>query len=390
MGPQGENPARRVIHLDMDAFFASIEQLDFPEYRGRPLAVGDNPRGVVSAASYEIRRYGVHSAMSVAQARRLCPHGIFTPVRGWRYREVSREVMAVLRDFTPICEQASVDEAYLDVTGLERLAGPPEAMGRELKRRIKERTGLTASVGVAPNKLVAKIASDFDKPDGLTVVAPEAVLAFMAALPLEKIPGVGRRTLPRLHMLGLRTGADVQRCSRQFLEQQFGEFGGQLFERARGVHHRPVEASSSRPKSISAENTFERDTDDLEDLVRWLLRQSDRVASELRQEECLGRTVTLKLKFSNFQQITRSQTLSEPVNTTRRIYETAAGLLRAESLGWPVRLIGVGVSNLVFGGRQLSLLDSEDERSEKLERAVDGLREKFGKQCILRADLLEK
>jgi DNA polymerase-4 len=390
MVPQRESPLRRIIHLDMDAFFASIEQLDFPEYRGKPLAVGDNPRGVVSAASYEIRKYGVHSAMSVAQARRLCPHGIFTPVRGRRYKEVSREVMAVLRDFTPVCEQASVDEAYLDVTGLERLAGPPEVMGRELKRRIKERTGLTASVGVAPNKLVAKIASDFDKPDGLTVVEPEAVLAFMAALPLEKIPGVGRQTLPKLHLLGLRTAADVQRCSRQFLEQRFGEFGSQLFERARGVHHRPVEASSARPKSISAENTFERDTDDVEFLVRWLLRQADRVASELRQEGCLGRTVTLKLKFSNFQQITRSQTLAEPVNTTRRIYETAAGLLRAESLGWPVRLIGLGVSNLVFGGRQLSLIDSEDERSEKLERAVDGLREKFGKQCILRADLLEK
>lgn len=384
---QGGAP-RRVLHLDMDAFFASIEQLDHPEHRGKPLAVGNNPRGVVSAASYEIRPYGVRSAMPVAQARRLCPHGIFVPVRGWRYKEVSRVVMDVLHEFSPICEQASVDEAYLDVTGLERLAGPPREMGVELKRRIRERTGLTASVGVGPNKLVAKIASDFQKPDGLTVVEDDEVLEFMAALPLEKIPGVGGRTLPKLRLLGLRTAGDVQAVSREFLEQRFGEHGARLFERARGVHHSPV-APSGRPKSVSAENTFERDTRDREELSRWLLRQADRVAAELRKEQGLGRTVTLKVKYADFQQITRSQTLPEPVNTTKRIHETAAGLLDAVDLDRPVRLIGVGVSNLVFGGRQLSLLDDTDERAERLERTMDQLREKFGKQSILRADLLD-
>ncbi len=388
MGTEQSNAPRRVLHLDMDAFFASIEQMDFPEYRGRPLAVGNNPRGVVSAASYEIRAYGVRSAMPVVQARRLCPHGVFVPGRGWRYKEISRQVMEVLQDFSPVCEQASVDEAYLDVTGLERLAGPPKVLGTELKRRIQERTGLGASVGIAPNKLVAKIASDFRKPDGLTIVDDADVVAFMAGLPLEKIPGVGKRTLPRLHLLGFKTAGDVQRCSRRFLEDRFGEAGAKLFERARGVHRSPV-SPSGRPKSVSAENTFEHDTADVEVLSRWLLRQADRVAAELRKSACLGRTVTLKIKFNDFRQITRSKTLAEPVNTTRRIHQTAAELLGAEEIARPVRLIGLGVSNLIFGGRQLSLLEGADDRAERMERAVDQLRDKFGREAIVRADLMD-
>lgn len=391
---------RRIAHIDMDAFFASIEQMDHPEWRGKPLAVGDGPRSVVSAASYEIRAFGVHSAMPVQQAKKLCPHGLFVPVRMWRYKELSRRVMAVLQRFSPLVEQASVDEAYLDATGLERLFGPPEEFGETLRAAVREETGLTCSVGIAPVRFLAKIASDFHKPDGLTVIRPQDVRAFLDALPVQKIPGVGGKTLELLHSLGVRLAGDVLRNTREFWQKRLGERGLWLYERAQGVDGRPV-VPFTPPKSSSAENTFEQDTKDMAFLRRWLLQQSERVGADLRAQGVRGRTVTLKAKFADFTQVTRSRTLTEPVCDTKSIFETAVELLTELNPKKPLRLIGVGVSQ--FGeakARQLSLLDlappapaqgqaAPNRPKGALDQAMDAVRGRFGKAAIVRGDLLD-
>jgi len=375
---------RLILHVDMDAFFASVEQLDAPELRGKPVIVGGRERGVVSACSYEARKFGVHSAMPTAQARRLCPRGVFVQVRGERYGEVSRQVMEVLQQFSPLVEQASVDEAYLDVSGSERLFGPPEELGARLKGAVREATGLVCSVGVAPVKFLAKIASDYDKPDGLYVIHPGEVAAFLQQLPVGKIPGVGGSSLARLQELGIRTAGDVLRYPEGFWERRFGRFGQALFARASGVDPRPV-VPEYEAKSEGAENTFAADTDDREELERWLLDQAERVGRRLRRDGHKGRTVTLKVKFNDFRSITRSKTLPEPTSSTRRIFETAAGLLAKEPLPRRVRLIGLSVSN--FGSRpvQLSLFGAEDDsRDEPLDQTLDAIRDRFGKDALVR------
>jgi DNA polymerase-4 len=384
-------PADRFIaHVDMDAFFASVEQLDHPEWRGRPLAVGDGPRAVVSAASYEIRKFGVHSAMPVLQARKLCPQGLFVPVRMWRYKEVSRRVMAVLQRFSPLVEQASVDEAYLDATGLERLFGPPEEFAAALRATVRAETDLTCSVGVAPVRFLAKIASDFHKPDGLTVIRPADVRPFLDALPVQKIPGVGGRTLEILRGLGVRSAGDVLRHPAGFWRAKLGERGLWLHELALGIDDTPV-TPFTPAKSSSAENTFRRDTRDPAVLRRWLLLQSERVGADLRAMGVRGRTVTLKAKFADFRQVTRSRTLDEPVNDTRSIFETALDLLDELAPRQDLRLIGVGVSQFGEKPRQLSLLEEpRDSRSkDALDSALDRVRDRFGKGAITRGDLLD-
>jgi DNA polymerase-4 len=375
----------RILHLDMDAFFASVEQLDDPALRGKPVIVGKGDRGVVSAASYEARKFGVHSAMPVAHARRLCPGGVFVAGRMRRYAEVSRQVMAVLGEFSPLVEQASVDEAYLDVTGTVRLFGPPEELARKIQARVREATGLSCSVGVAPVKFLAKIASDFRKPGGVTVIEPGAVEAFLRDLPVGNIPGVGGKTLPRLASLGVKTCGDVLKYSREFWEGQLGEWGRVLHARARGIGSTEV-VTHWEAKSSSAENTFEHDLADLEELKRWLLKQSERVGRDLRKHGWLGRTVTLKVKYADFKQITRSHTLSDPTDSDVVIFETASALLDKASLTKRVRLIGVGVSNFAKGQEQLSLLppDAGKEKAGKLDRAVDAIRDKHGKAAVKR------
>ena len=375
----------RILHLDMDAFFASVEQLDDPSLRGKPVIVGKGDRGVVSAASYEARKFGVHSAMPVVHARRLCPEGVFVAGRMRRYAEVSRQVMAVLGEFSPLVEQASVDEAYLDITGTGRLFGPPEELARKLQARVREATGLSSSVGVAPVKFLAKIASDFRKPGGITVILPEAVEGFLRDLPVGKIPGVGGKTLPRLASLGVKTCGDVLGYSREFWEGRLGEWGRVLHARAQGIGSAEV-VTHWEAKSSSAENTFERDLSDTEELKRWLLKQSERVGRDLRKNGWRGRTVTLKLKFEDFKQITRSFTLGEPTDSDVAIFETACTLLAKATLTRRVRLIGVGVSNFARGQEQLSLMppDTGGEKAGKLDRAVDAIRDRHGKGAVKR------
>lgn len=379
-----EHSRRRILHVDMDAFFASVEQLDNPELRGKPVVVGGETRGVVSACSYEARKYGIHSAMPSAQARRLCPHAVFMPVRGHRYSEISRQVMDVLQRFSPLVEQASVDEAYLDVSGSERLFGPPEELGTALKAAVREATGLNCSVGIAPVKFLAKIASDYDKPDGLYVIHAEDMEAFLRDLPVKKIPGVGGSALGRLKDLGIHTAGDVLRYPEAFWQRRFGRFGQGLYERARGVDPRPV-VPEYEAKSEGAENTFRQDTDDREELKRWLLDQAERVGRRLRRDNHKGRTVTLKIKFNDFKSITRSKTLPEPTNATRRIFETTAALLDKEPLPRKVRLIGLSVSNFTHKPEQLSLFGGEDDnRDAPLDATLDAIRDKFGRDILVR------
>lgn len=377
-------PVRTILHLDMDAFFASVEQLDDPSLRGKPVIVGKGDRGVVSAASYEARAFGVRSAMPVVQARKLCPHGVFVAGRMRRYAEVSRQVMQVLGEFSPLVEQASVDEAYLDVTGTRNLFGEPEELARRLQARVREATGLSCSVGIASVKFLAKIASDFKKPGGVTLVRPEEVADFLRDLPVGKIPGVGGKTLTKLTSFGVKTCGDVLGYSREFWESHLGEGGRMLHARASGVGSDEV-VTHHDPKSSSAENTFEKDTADVEELRRWLLKQSERVGRDLRGHGLTGRTVTLKVKYADFAQITRSKTLGEPTDLDGEIFRTACALLDQVSLAKKVRLIGVGVSNFAKGAEQLSLLpDKGREKAGKLDRAVDAIRDKHGKTAVKR------
>lgn len=372
------------MHVDMDAFFASVEVLDAPELAGKPVIVGGETRGVVSACSYEARKFGVHSAMPTAQARRLCPHGVFLRGRGGRYAEVSHQVMDVLQNFSPLVQQASVDEAYLDVTGLERLFGPPEELGATLKNAVRQATGLTCSVGIAPVKFLAKIASDYNKPDGLFILYPDQMEAFLRDLPISKIPGVGGSMLSRLEPLGVKTAGDALRFSQDFWEKRFGKWGGELYRRCCGIDPREVHPSSEA-KSEGAENTFSEDTDDREELQRWLLHQAERVGRRLRRDKYKGRTITLKIKFSDFKSITRSKTIKAPTNATQVIFETATALLAAETLPKKVRLIGLSVSNFKQGVRQLSLLDEPATReSDPLDDTLDAIREKFGTDSLVR------
>ncbi|NDV19646.1 DNA polymerase IV [Pseudodesulfovibrio sp. JC047] len=380
-----------ILHIDMDAFFASVEQLDNPELRGQPVAVGgSSERGVVSAASYEVRAYGVHSAMSVVKARQLCPNIILVPGRMKRYKAVSRLAMGVLHEFSPTVEQTSVDEAYLDGTGLERLFGPIDEVARRIKTRMVEVTGLTCSVGAAPVRFLAKIASDVNKPDGIFIVHHQDVPTFLHTLPVQKIPGVGKKFVQRLKRHGVRTCGDVLRKPRYYWEERLGKYGGALHDRASGIDPTPVMVSSGA-KSCSAENTFHQDTTDRDILKKWLLVQSERVGADLRRHGYKGRTVTLKIKYADFKQITRSKSLDGRTDETSVIFETVCGLLQRERLRRAVRLIGVGVSNFEIRTRQVMLFEEsplELEATSELDKAVDAVRRKFGGTAVTRVDLL--
>jgi DNA polymerase IV len=338
---------RRILHVDMDAFFASVEQHDFPELRGKPVIVGGprEGRGVVAAASYEARKFGVRSAMPSSRAGRLCPDGIFVKPRFERYKEVSGQVMAIFREHTDLVEPLSLDEAYLDVTenkqGIE--------LGREIAKRIKAeifaRTGLTASAGVGPNKLVAKIASDFRKPDGLTVVAPERVAQFLEGLPVRSLPGVGPMTETKLAELGLRTTTDLLARSEEELRERFGKFGGWLYRACRGDDDRPVQSSRER-KSLGAEDTFSKDLTDRAELDAELRRIGLIVTDRLAAKGLAGSTITLKITFADFHKISRAMTLDHRTADPETIVGTASELLdRTEAAtGRPVRLLGISLS----------------------------------------------
>jgi DNA polymerase-4 len=373
----------------MDAFYASVEQRDRPELRGRPVIVGADPRGrgVVSAASYEARVFGVRSAMPISRAARLCPHGVFVPVDMEKYARVSEEIMAILGDFSPLVEPVSVDEAFVDLTGTESLFGAPADTVQRIKQRIREATGLGASAGLASNKFIAKIASDLRKPDGLVIVPPGREAAFLAPLPVERLWGVGKATARSLAALGVASIGQLQRLPHATLVSRLGGHGADLHALAFGRDDRPVEPWTP-PKSMGAETTFERDVDDRARLETTLRGQAERVARELRAGGVAASRVTLKLRFADFHTITRSHT-GDPTQDGLELYRRAAGLFARERLVQRVRLIGVSASAL---GRpesgQLGLLDADTVRRERLARAVDGITGRFGAGAIRPATLV--
>ncbi|MDD3119632.1 MAG: DNA polymerase IV [Victivallales bacterium] len=341
------NSIRKIIHIDMDAFFASVEQRDQPEYRGRPVIVGGSPdsRGVVCTASYEARRFGVHSAMSSAQAYRLCPQGIFLPPRFQAYKQVSMQIREIFFEYTDLVEPLSLDEAYLDVT--RNRQGMPSAtiIAQEIRRKIREETGLTSSAGVSFNKFLAKVASDVNKPDGIKVVPPEEAEAFIAALPIENFYGVGKVTARKMRQFGIRTGADLKRFRPEDLIAIFGKNGWFYYEIAHGIDRRKVCPVWNR-KSIGKEVTLEHDIDDIDDINTILHDLAAEVAKELQRHRLQGKTVTLKVKYADFQSITRSKTQAEDIAAAAQIVPLLPELLaKTEAGSRKVRLLGITVSS---------------------------------------------
>ena len=384
---------RVVLHVDMDAFYASIEQRDDPDLRGRPVVVGGGAnRGVVAAASYESRVFGVRSAMPMAEARRRCPDLVRIAPRMAHYQSVSRDIFAVFNEFTPLVEGLSLDEAFLDVTSSRRLFGSGLSIAEAIKNRILQRTGLTASVGVAQNKLVAKIASDLDKPDGLVVVAPDRVQTFLDPLPVSVIPGIGKRTLARLGMVGISTIAELRRAPDQDLEPVFGRFTGKTRERASGIDERPV--VPSRPeKSISSEQTYESDLCNRRDMERQLLRLAERTTRRLRKAALSAGTVQVKIRQSDFTTCTRQQQLRPPANGTARVYALARELLVTwlnENPDARIRLLGVGCSSLAPAGQQDLFAGDDSSQASDVDRAVDKIRDRFGSDSVARARSLDR
>jgi DNA polymerase IV len=384
---------RAIIHLDMDAFYASVEVLDQPELRGKPVIVGGcSHRGVVSAASYEARKFGIHSAMPIVTARRLCPDGVFLPVRMARYHEISDRFMAIFQNFTPLVEPLSLDEAFLDVTGSRHLFGSAGEIATTIKKMVHMETGLTVSAGVASSKLVAKIASDLNKPDGLTLVPPGREREFLAGLAIDKLWGVGRATRESLRLMGVNTIGDVTRLPLTLLESRFGKHGLHLHLSAMGVDDREVVPEQGM-KSVGHEETFETDLRGKDDLERELLVLAVRVGRRLRRYGLRGRTITLKVKFSDFSQITRSHTLAASTDDDREIFDQARGLLiKTEAGRRPVRLLGVSLAKLTGGGaaRQMDLFACNPARNRRqdLHRAVDAINSKYGSSSILPGTLI--
>ena len=374
----------------MDAFYASVEQRDRPGLRGRPVIVGASPggRGVVSAASYEARRFGVRSAMPISRAVRLCPHAVFLPVDMDKYQRVSREIMALLADFSPLVEPVSVDEAFVDLAGTGRLFGPPDEALRQIKRRIVGETGLTASAGLAANKFLAKVASDLKKPDGLVIVPVGTEAEFLAPLGVERVWGVGRVLAEALTGMGIATIGQLQRVPPAALARRFGvEHGRHLHELAFGRDDRSVEPSAAA-KSIGAETTFGVDCRDPARLRQTLRAHAERVARELREQQLAAARVTLKLRYADFHTLTRSHT-SDPTQDGLTLYRRAEALLDREAVTEAVRLIGLSASGLGPAGQgQLSLLDGAALRRERLGPVVDRLTARFGEGTVRPASLL--
>jgi DNA polymerase-4 len=380
-----------ILHVDMDAFYASVEQRDHPELRGQPVIVGGiGGRGVVSAASYEARTFGVHSAMPMATAHRLCPRGNYLPVRMKHYAAISRQIREIFVSFTPLVEPLSLDEAFLDVSGCEALFGPAPDIARRIKSAIKTEVGLIASVGVAPNKFLAKLASDYGKPDGFVVLTPDRVAEFLAPLPVSRIWGVGPKGEKRLHSLGIHTIGQLAVLPEPVLIERFGEVGLAIGLLAHGRDNRLV-VPDREAKSISTETTFAHDIGDRRVLRVWLLDLVDDLAGRLRREGLHARTVDVKIRSSDFRTRTRSVTLAEATNLTNVLWKTAAELFeRSLSRDFlPVRLLGVGATKLVRDPCvQRGLFDDESrEKQGALDQAIDAIREKFGSSAIRRGGL---
>lgn len=380
---------RWIIHVDMDAFFAAVEQRDDPVLRGRPVVVGGvGKRGVVSTASYEARRYGIHSAMPMSEARRRCPDAVFMPGDHKKYARVAAEIRDILAAFSPLVEPLSLDEAFLDVTGMEWLYPDPANIAAAIKQRIKDDLALTASAGVAPNKFLAKLASDWGKPDGLVVVRPDEVAAFLRAMPIARLWGAGEKTTKLLQSIGINTIGQLAGADDAILARHFGQAAGEMRRLARGEDDRPV-IPEHEPKSLGNEVTFGEDLRSREEIGTCLLALSHKVSRRLRQAGYAGRTVTVKIRFGSFRTITRSRTLGEPTLLGDTIYDTAAAIMAGVELTEGVRLLGVTLSNLQVYGSQPSLFSSgDDDKKLKVSVAVDRLKDKFGEGAVTRGRLL--
>ncbi len=382
--------ARTILHVDMDAFFAAIEQLDHPELRGKPVLVGyDGPRGVVSTASYEARPFGCHSAQPMAVAKRLCPDAVVVGVRGGRYREVSRRLFELFAELTPMVEPLSIDEVFLDVTGTERLHGEAVEVARRLKRRVHDELRLTASIGLAPNKFLAKLASDMDKPDGLTVMGPREIETRLPGLTIDRMWGIGRSTAQRCAAYGLKTFGDLAAMNDGQLEEVFGSAGPTFGTLARGKDDRVVTPDHAA-KSISQEQTFDRDVAEAEAVRSVLLGQVDQVSTRLRRQGLRAGTVTLKIRYGDFKTVSRSQTMDEPTDQTDRLWAVSQLLFDRWARGGfePVRLIGMGAGSLTATDVwQMALFaDTDDDRRRRVDTAVDEIKDRFGMSAIGRAE----
>lgn len=383
---------RKIIHVDMDAFYASVEQRDDPSLQGKPVVVGGKPnsRGVVSAASYEARKFGIHSAMPLPEAFRRCPEAYFLPVMMSKYQEVSLQIRQIFLTYTPIVEPLSLDEAFLDVTGSTRLFGSADSIAGIIKQRIKQELRLTASVGLAHNKFLAKIASDLKKPDGFVVVQPDKVQEFLDQLAVERLWGVGEKTAEQLHKLNIKTIKDLRNIEKLYLTKLFGVLGDRLYQLARGIDDRPVE-SARVVKSIGHETTFAQDISDPDELEKALLKLAVDVGWRLRKQSLKGRTITLKIRYADFRTVTRSFTLPQATDIDDVIYQESRSLLRSVLLEQPLRLIGVTVNNLTDKlERQLSLFSEPQKDNEALTKVIDLVKDKYGKKSITRARLLDR
>ncbi len=387
---------RIIIHLDMDAFFAAVEELDRPGLRGRPVVVGADPkggrgRGVVSTCSYAARRYGIHSAQPISEAYRRCPHAVFLPVRGGRYSEVSRQIREILEEFTPHIEPVSIDEAFLDVSGAAHLFGGKYELPVRIKRSVRKKTGLTASLGVAPNKMLAKIASDLDKPDGLVIVEDDEIETFLHPLPVDKLWGVGPKTEAVLASMGLRSVGDVARTPLRTMQERLGEHGRHLHRLALGIDHRPVK-NVGEIKSIGHEHTFDEDTGDGKLIENKIMFLCEKVAFRLRKSGLKARAVSTKIRLDDFQTRTRSSSPDEPVGSAHEIFAAAlANLKRLDRHGRKVRLVGVTATMLERNAAvQTGLFDrdagnrSAREKWERLERTVSEIQAKHGAGALKR------
>ena len=378
---------RSILHVDMDAFFASVEQLDRPELRGKAVLVGgDGPRGVVAAASYEARAYGCHSAQPMAIALRDCPSAIVVSPRGRRYHEISEQVFEILESYTPLVQPLSIDEAFLDVTGSRRLHGSPRQIAEVIRKRIADELGVTASVGVAPNMFLAKLASDMDKPDGLTVIDAQWVEQTLADLPIGRMWGVGPATEKKLHDVGITKFHDLQVYPPEALAGVLGTHAGRMVALSRGEDIRPV-IPDSGARSISQEQTFAHDVEDAQNVRDVLLAQCEHVGTRLRRHGLRAGTVTVKIRYGDFETITRSQSFAEPTDRSDQLWAAGRRLFDrwATSSYQPVRLIGFGVSHLSTQGEQLRLFTAEgDERRRRLDEVTDSIQQRFGRAAIHR------
>jgi DNA polymerase IV len=386
-----KQPGRTIIHADLDAFFAAAEIRRRPELRGKPVIIGGRPggRGVVAAASYEARVYGVRSAMPISQAVRLCPHGVYLSGDGSYYRELSDQFRTILNDFTDLVEMVSVDEAYLDISHSERTLGTPRAAAATIKQRVRDELDLVVSLGVSTSRMVSKIASDLDKPDGLCVVEPGTEAEFLADLAVGKMPGIGPKAVERLRASGIRTLGELARIPLPVIEPIFGKRAQQVILRAQGIDDKPVDPDGGPAKSISHERTFGEDLSDPADIRRELYRLAEATGRDMRTNGLQGSVVAVKLRYADFETVGKQRRLTGPTDAHQEIFPVAEKLVNEllANRRAPVRLLGVRMSNLTSGVLQLSLFDQQAQRQQKLNQAIDQLTERHGKGLITPGNL---